>query len=301
MCFTPFNFRYIDFILRKTNENKAIVDFFFSCLFLRPPPLHRWELCLRADQNHLVVFAAPLRVWPGRRLLPHHQLHHHDPHASQAHHQVQEEAAVRPPSHLGEARLKTVGDGTRLEEQFDECTLLCRDVPHRCPQALLVCRMCPLTNPTEYVSYWNIDTDVHNVNSYKKNDEIASKQCFFSIPINFFFATTKTEDVTLYWRILASSTRKRDIYSVTAHSITFIQTSTSCHRWPNARFLTFHMLKHFFYTFLKSKRNTCIQENLLKNDLLSENHLWSSLHQVIIMLPVGEWGNKEINNQSSFK
>lgn len=41
---------------------------------------------------------------------------------------------------------------------------------------------------------------------------MASKQCFFSIPINFFLTTAKTDDVTLYWRILVSSTRKKDIY-----------------------------------------------------------------------------------------
>lgn len=70
---------------------------------------------------------------------------------------------------------------------------------------------------------------------------MASKQCFFSIPINFFLTTTKTDDVTLYWRILASSTRKKDIYSITAHGITFIWTSTS----SALIILTFHMLKQF--------------------------------------------------------
>lgn len=94
---------------------------------------------------------------------------------------------------------------------------------------------------------------------------MASKQCFFSIPINFFLTTTKTDDVTLYWRILVSSTRKKDIYSITAHGITFIWTSTS----SALVILTFHVLKQFF----KSKRNTCIQENLSKDFLLSENHL----------------------------
>lgn len=101
---------------------------------------------------------------------------------------------------------------------------------------------------------------------------MVSKQCFFSIPINFFLTTTKT-DVTLYWRILVSSTRKKDIYSITAHGITFIWTSTS----SALVILTFHTLKQFLfffsYEFFKSKRNTCIQENLSKDYLLSENHL----------------------------
>lgn len=82
---------------------------------------------------------------------------------------------------------------------------------------------------------------------------MASKQCFFSIPINFFLTTTKTDDVTLYWRILVSSTRKKDIYSysITAQGITFIWTSTS----SALVILTFHTLKQFLFFFLMNFLN----------------------------------------------
>ena len=67
-----------------------------NCSFvLRPPSLHRGELRLRPDQNHLVHFTAHVRLRPGGRLFPHDQLHHDDPHAAQPRHQIQEEEAVR--------------------------------------------------------------------------------------------------------------------------------------------------------------------------------------------------------------
>lgn len=42
---------------------------------------------------------------------------------------------------------------------------------------------------------------------------MASKQCFFSIPINFFLTATKTDDVTLYWRILLIYKKERYLFN----------------------------------------------------------------------------------------
>lgn len=78
----------------KKNARKNTLHMFLFPLLHRPPSLHRRELRLRPDQNHLVHSAAHVRLWAGGRILPHDQLHHNDSHAPQPRHQIQEEETV---------------------------------------------------------------------------------------------------------------------------------------------------------------------------------------------------------------
>ena len=60
-------------------------------MFCRTSSLHRWKLCLCADEDDLVCPASEVRVWPVWWLFPSCQLLHNGPHSHPANDSVQEE------------------------------------------------------------------------------------------------------------------------------------------------------------------------------------------------------------------
>lgn len=149
---------------------------FLLCAPRRPPSLHRRELCLRADQNHLVDFAAHVRLWAGGRILPHHQLHHHDSHPSQPRHQIQEEATVKENADAEQLSILIVWRGAppRWDLNLGKLTVdaLCLNVPTVRLSALSFLtwmnfwKCVSRGNYTDCITLeWNMDADIHNVNS----------------------------------------------------------------------------------------------------------------------------------------
>ena len=54
----------------------------------RATPVHRWSVCVRPDQDHLVHAASYLRVRPGRRKISASEYRHVDPHSGPTDHSL---------------------------------------------------------------------------------------------------------------------------------------------------------------------------------------------------------------------